>query len=296
MLGVLTTLSERREKEASRMQIEAGQLDAALALLIPMFPTHSIEDLTEALINAGGDAEDTIEYLLNSDNGKKHGESRGPWGELSVDVWKVYANDLSQEFTSASSSTTMVAQRHSPASSTLPWRTASSYSAMTRRQKDDEEESPKLLRQKALEFAEKRAEAYHKAAASFRSGKGESASFYAEQAKEFDRMVKHWNSVAAKAILKRQNKNMDTRYCVDLHGLSVAEAVHVALEAANTWYTRVGHISQIMKPLELITGQGRHSTNGRSRLYPAVLGALRRKQWRVEETVGALRVTGVVGQ
>lgn len=94
--------------------------------------------------------------------------------------------------------------------------------------------------------------------------------------------------------LSRLNQNDD--HLLDLHGLTIAEAVELVREGVNQWWSRstmrAGRTK--IKPLTIVTGLGRHSDHGQSRLYPAVLGLLTREGWKVDAfSRGSLLVTGL---
>lgn len=96
-------------------------------------------------------------------------------------------------------------------------------------------------------------------------------------------------------LLYRIRQNDD--HLLDLHGLTVAEAVELVKEGVNQWWSRstmrAGRTK--IKPLSIVTGIGKHSDHGQSRLYPAVLGLLTREGWKVDTmSRGSLLVTGPV--
>ncbi len=91
---------------------------------------------------------------------------------------------------------------------------------------------------------------------------------------------------------------------IDLHGTVVKEAVAISREfvAANwkgalscrsvlrSWNSRYRATG---KPLRIITGRGKHSTNGIGVLGPAVKNALAADGWRADTFDGGVTVRGL---
>lgn len=82
---------------------------------------------------------------------------------------------------------------------------------------------------------------------------------------------------------------------IDLHGVPVAEGVRIALERTQLWWSGLGE-DRAKKAREegftVITGLGKHSANGVSRLRQEVGAALKRDGWRVRLETGQFVVTG----
>jgi hypothetical protein len=98
----------------------------------------------------------------------------------------------------------------------------------------------------------------------------------------------------ADALVASQSSSM----VVDLHGVTVREAVRIASMRAESWW---GALGERRIPgggrvtgdgLHIVTGVGRHSEGGRAKLGPAVSRALMKEGWKVEVGSGELIVRG----
>lgn len=147
------------------------------------------------------------------------------------------------------------------------------------------------------------ADALSKASAAYRRGKsdklmGGAAAYYASVGRDHLERAKKEAAASADALADRQA----TWNSVDLHGVSVQDAVRITSERVSDWWESLGD-SKYMRGSEgeaarggfrIITGLGRHSHDGTSRLGPAVAKMLTREGWRVEVEPGALKVVGIV--
>ncbi|KAE8135835.1 hypothetical protein BDV38DRAFT_250981 [Aspergillus pseudotamarii] len=144
-------------------------------------------------------------------------------------------------------------------------------------------------------------EALAKASAAYRRGKsdrlmGGAAAYYSAVGRDHLERAKRDAAEAADALVDSQS----THNMLDLHGVSVQDAVRIANERVSDWwesfgdakYVRGGEIAR--SGYRIITGLGRHSHDGTSRLGPAVGKMLAREGWRVEVGEGVLTVIGVV--
>lgn len=75
-------------------------------------------------------------------------------------------------------------------------------------------------------------------------------------------------------------------YSIDLHGTTVAEAIQIAKDVLRD------DPPTAARPLKIITGRGKHSTNGVGVLGPAVGNALLEAGWNVAKFDGGLTVRG----
>jgi len=83
---------------------------------------------------------------------------------------------------------------------------------------------------------------------------------------------------------------------LDLHGVSVKDAVRIARERVTAWWVALGDakVAGASKTeFRIVTGMGRHSEGGRGRLGPAVGKMLVREGWKIEIGEGLLAITGV---
>ncbi|CAM0136427.1 unnamed protein product [Umbelopsis sp. WA50703] len=110
-----------------------------------------------------------------------------------------------------------------------------------------------------------------------------------------DVAAKAWNMRAARAIIREQRLLKNDDHLLDLHGLTVTEATELVKEGVNQWWSRstmrAGRTK--IKPLNIVTGLGKHSDHGQSRLYPTVLKLLTREGWKVDTlSRGSILVIG----
>ncbi|KJK64583.1 protein of unknown function DUF1771 [Aspergillus parasiticus SU-1] len=144
-------------------------------------------------------------------------------------------------------------------------------------------------------------EALAKASAAYRRGKSDrlmsgAAAYYSAVGRDHLERAKRDAAEAADALVDSQS----THNMLDLHGVSVQDAVRIASERVSDWwesfgdakYVRGGEIAR--SGYRIVTGLGRHSHDGTSRLGPAVGKMLAREGWRVEVGEGVLTVVGVV--
>ncbi|CAG8434105.1 4728_t:CDS:2 [Ambispora gerdemannii] len=151
----------------------------------------------------------------------------------------------------------------------------------------------------ATELMAKRNEAYRKAAVAFRKAKGRNgeggiAFFYSDEGREYDSQMQQWNLRATRSLIKRDSEANRDHVLLDLHGLTVAEAVLVVNEGLAQWYSKgMNQRSHTpMKPLKIVTGLGNHSPNGVAKLPPAIAQMLARDKWDVVRHQGYFLVRG----
>ena len=114
---------------------------------------------------------------------------------------------------------------------------------------------------------------------------------YADRARDEFQIVKVLNSLEAERLVD----STSTPWKIDLHGVSVLDGVRIAKGRAWGWWDQLGEDQSKRARLEgftVVTGLGRHSTNGVSRLRQAVFAALRNDGWRVSALTGEFYVTG----
>ena len=144
-------------------------------------------------------------------------------------------------------------------------------------------------------------EAYSKASVAYRRGRsdrlmGGAAAYYSAVGREHLERAKRDAAAASDALVDSQS----TSSMLDLHGVSVQDAVRIASERVLDWWESLGD-SKYMRGREgpihggyrIVTGVGRHSHDGTSRLGPAVLRRLVADGWRMEVGEGVFTVTGV---
>ncbi|KAL3479899.1 hypothetical protein BJX99DRAFT_54058 [Aspergillus californicus] len=147
------------------------------------------------------------------------------------------------------------------------------------------------------------AEAFTKASAAYRRGKsdrfmGGAAAYYSSIGRDHLERAKRDAAASADALINSQS----TGNTLDLHGVSVQDAVRITSLRVSRWWELLGD-SKYMRGSDgetaregyhIITGLGRHSHDGTSRLGPAVAKMLTREGWRVEVGQGVLTVVGAV--
>ncbi|KAL2857929.1 hypothetical protein BJY01DRAFT_201534 [Aspergillus pseudoustus] len=147
------------------------------------------------------------------------------------------------------------------------------------------------------------AEALTKASAAYKRGKsdrlmGGAAAYYSSLGRDHLQRAKRDTAAAADALVDSQS----SWNSVDLHGVSVQDAVRITSQRVEHWWESLGD-SKYMRGSDgeavrggyrIITGMGRHSHDGTSRLGPAVGKMLAREGWKVEVGQGVLTVVGVV--
>lgn len=114
---------------------------------------------------------------------------------------------------------------------------------------------------------------------------------YTERAREEFQVVKAQTSLEAERLVDSSS----TPRRIDLHGVSVLDGVRIAKTRVWIWWERLGEDRARKAQVEgftVVTGLGRHSVNGVSRLRQAVSIALKNDGWRVVTMTGEFYVTG----
>ncbi|SPO04801.1 uncharacterized protein DNG_07486 [Cephalotrichum gorgonifer] len=155
--------------------------------------------------------------------------------------------------------------------------------------------SSAALRAQASTYEQARLAASASAAHVMRRGRSDplykqAAVVYAERARENAQKASAAHSQAA----HRRVAESRTADCIDLHGVSVSDGVSIAQQAVRAWYDGLGEYRarEARRGFTIITGLGRHSTGGVSRMRQAVCAALVNDGWRMEVGTGKFVVTG----
>ncbi|OXV06352.1 hypothetical protein Egran_05880 [Elaphomyces granulatus] len=144
------------------------------------------------------------------------------------------------------------------------------------------------------------AEAFSKASAAYRRGKsdplmGAVAAYYSTVGRNHIEKAREEAAAAADALVDSQSMSE----VLDLHGVTVQEAVRIASGRVTRWWESLGDSKRIFNKgparngYRIITGVGRHSRDRMPRIGPAVGKQLAREGWKVEVGQGVLTVTGV---
>lgn len=151
------------------------------------------------------------------------------------------------------------------------------------------------LRSRAAELEQARLNASAAAAGVIRKARSnhlykQAVVVYTERARESAQRAMDANTQAAYALLAERR----TADSIDLHGLTVSDGVAVALGAVKEWYERLGEYRarEAKRGFTVITGIGRHSSGGVSRMRQGVCSALVKAGWKVEVGTGKFVVTG----
>lgn len=153
----------------------------------------------------------------------------------------------------------------------------------------------------AQDYLERRNERYLMAAKHWQRGRGGTSGeqgaawHYSEEGRELDRRRRLWEERAAFALVNERKVKASAVNSIDLHHLTVQQALRVTKESCNAWLSSPAYPQT---PLRIIIGIGRHSAGNAPVLKPAVTKFLDRNGWRWkwdgvgDNNQGALRVTG----
>lgn len=116
---------------------------------------------------------------------------------------------------------------------------------------------------------------------------------YIDRAREERELMKAHISSAAEAHVDQQS----TATFLDLHGVFVMDGVRITRERVWAWWNGLGENRKALAKQEgftVVTGIGKHSAGGVSRLRQAVGAYLKNDGWRVETQTGKFYITGRV--
>ena len=146
-----------------------------------------------------------------------------------------------------------------------------------------------------------RSTAFSQAGAAYRKSKSKplmagAAGYYSSVGRDAVAQIARHEAAAADALVSEQSRAGE----VDLHGTNVKNAVRIARSKVQDWWdtgaaewARQGKVPG-NDGLRIVTGIGRHSEGGRSKIGPAVGAMLVREGWRVEVGEGTILVRGRV--
>ena len=153
--------------------------------------------------------------------------------------------------------------------------------------------------QSALNLATARSNALAQASAAYRKSKskplmGGAAAYYSSVGRDAAAALARHEAAVADALVAGQSNTNET----DLHGVNVKDAVRITRAKVQAWWdggaaewARHGKV-QGHGGFRVVTGLGRHSSGGKSRLGPAVGAMLVREGWKVEVGDGVVLVKG----
>ena len=148
-------------------------------------------------------------------------------------------------------------------------------------------------------YLAKRNEAFAAASQSYRKSKSDSlrsgvAAYYASLGRDYDTKYRYYSHLSANRLVTERRTGPNE---LDLHGVSVKDAVRLVEEGVTAWWARVDVIRERggVKALEsfvVVVGKGERNPGG-SKLGPAVGGWLRRNGWGFQEAKGEIIVWGL---
>ncbi|CAD0087717.1 unnamed protein product [Aureobasidium vineae] len=125
---------------------------------------------------------------------------------------------------------------------------------------------------------------------------GGAAGYYSQVGRDHGAALHQSQAAEANAIVSAQSSAFE----IDLHGVTVENAVRIARQRTNAWWNGLGEnkvngrvgADQRASGFRIITGVGRHSAGGKGVLGPAVKKGLEQDGWRLEVNSGAITVRG----
>ncbi|KAK5227360.1 hypothetical protein LTR96_004321 [Exophiala xenobiotica] len=126
---------------------------------------------------------------------------------------------------------------------------------------------------------------------------GGAAAYYAEVGRERASAARALHAAEADTLVSRQSSSN----VLDLHGVSVQDAVRIASSTTQRWWDGLGDAKYVSggggparAGFRIVTGVGTHSKNHAPRIGPAVSKMLIREGWKIEIGHGELIVTGKI--
>ncbi|KAH0158970.1 hypothetical protein KCU67_g7307, partial [Aureobasidium melanogenum] len=125
---------------------------------------------------------------------------------------------------------------------------------------------------------------------------GGAAGYYSQVGRDHGAALHQSQAAEANAIVAAQSSAFE----IDLHGVTVENAVRIARQRTNAWWNGLGEnkvngrvgAAERASGFRIITGVGRHSAGGKGVLGPAVKKGLEQDGWRLEINSGAITVRG----
>ncbi|KAJ5550113.1 Peptide methionine sulfoxide reductase MrsB [Penicillium sp. DV-2018c] len=124
---------------------------------------------------------------------------------------------------------------------------------------------------------------------------GGAAAYYREVSNKERQLAMRHLAAASDQLVARQSSPCN----LDLHGVSVANAVRIARERVQAWWDGLGDQKHVRGGgqhshggFNIVCGVGLHSQDRKSHIGPAVWNMLQKEGWRVELNRGSMLVTG----
>lgn len=125
---------------------------------------------------------------------------------------------------------------------------------------------------------------------------GGASAYYRDVGNEQRQLAMRHLATASDRLVARQS----SQYDLDLHGVTVANAVRIARERVQAWWDGLGDQKYVRGGgqschggFNIVCGVGHHSQDRKSHIGPAVWNMLLKEGWRVELNRGSMLVTGV---
>ena len=122
----------------------------------------------------------------------------------------------------------------------------------------------------------------------------QAAAVYTERAREANRSAMVQSSILADNHVRKQSSDS----MVDLHGVFVLDGVRIARQHVWGWWNNLEGENRAARAKQegftVVTGLGKHSAGGVSRLRQAVAAMLKNDGWKVETLTGSFLVLGRV--
>lgn len=143
-------------------------------------------------------------------------------------------------------------------------------------------------------------QSFEQASAAYRKSRsdrlyGGVAAYHSEVGRERAKVARALQAAEADTLVARQSSST----VLDLHGVSVQDAVRIAASRTQEWWDSLGDAKYVpggggavRAGFKIVTGVGSHSKNHAPRIGPAVSKMLIREGWKVEIGHGDLIVKG----
>ncbi|KAF2116976.1 hypothetical protein BDV96DRAFT_571353 [Lophiotrema nucula] len=160
---------------------------------------------------------------------------------------------------------------------------------------------PSALPHSTVSLAAARSTAFTQASAAYRKGNSNplmksAAGYYSQVGRDLNTNLRALNESEADQLVASQSSPT----FLDLHGVTVSNSTRIAKERVQAWYDGLGEQRipgggrrGVGDGYRIITGLGRHSEGGRSKIGPAVARTLVNAGWKVEIGTGELTVMGL---
>lgn len=149
----------------------------------------------------------------------------------------------------------------------------------------DPKDAYNKYRGKADEFLKERDEMYRRANDAFRRKERSVAAYYSKLGEVHGKKFHHASAMAA-AALAAAHTNLHSSDTLDLHHFKVVEAVTV-FDLFMDYHIRILPENGLQQQsLDIITGRGTHSVNGKPRIKPAIMNRAKKRNLRCQQVSG----------